>query len=420
MRSIHQKIIIVTLALIAIAWTSWQRLEWVDDKRWVPAQAEVINRPMLAAGLYLQSLGIPVSRIVDQKRFDDIPDSVGTVFVCEGKMLLSNSHYWELNYWVSQGGHLVINASGGGQLTDQEQDEGQKAYGVRSVPIARIYRELGIQAGNANATQDCWRQDIDFEPDGSNKPRDVADMEDALENLAQLINGASSPVDTFETVHYRGALPGFQKARSAVVEFEAANWLEFDEQLEPQWRWQTDRGTQLLSTKVGEGRVTVMSDFSPFFNASIGMKDNAFALQAIAQYGNTEGTAVWFHERELAFPSLASVLWKRSPELVLCFLLAGLLTVWALFARRVEPQNRSHHSVSQLRTQLYARAFYRWRVRDTKTFSRLLDLNPHALRQAEENESDVVKDEKFLTRSKTALLDQVRTHCRAAKRTPGG
>lgn len=413
MKSAHQKLLILSIALIALAWTAWQKLEWVEERSWVAAEAEVNNRPMLAAGLFLQSLGFTVSRIVDQKRFDDIPDDVETLFICEGKLQLSESHFDELQRWLAAGGHLVINSSGGGQLhTEDEEDE--QAYGIRSVPVADVHELLGIRRGNDAALQDCWRQKVDFDPESEEGAVDYTDV------VETLMNGVTLPAtDTLNTVFYEGELPGRLDSDQTKVEFEGANWLLGKSSDGVDWSWPSKRGSQLLSVRVGEGRLTVLSDFSPFFNASIGEHDNAFALQSIVQSVAATGSAVWFHERELAFPSLLSVLWKRAPETLLLIVLTIILIVWALFARRVEPRTERAISISQLRQQLYAVALYRWRVGDMEGLARALDQKKNTQQPLGDGGKANEQSAETMARSKGLLIEQARAHWHAANKLRG-
>lgn len=412
MKSAHQKLLILSIALIALAWTAWQKLEWVDERSWVSAEAEVNNRPMLAAGLFLQSLGFSVSRIVDQKRLDNIPDDVETLFICEGKLQLSESHFDELQRWLDAGGHLVINSSGGGQLHTDDEDE--QAYGIRSVPVADVHESLGIRRGNDAALQDCWRQKVDFDPESEG---DAVDYTDVVETL---MNGVTAPAtDALNTVFYEGELPGRLDSDQTKVEFEGANWLLGKSSDGVDWSWPSKRGSQLLSVKVGEGRLTVLSDFSPFFNAAIGEHDNAFALQSIVQSAATAGSAVWFHERELAFPSLFSVLWKRAPEALLLMVLTIILIVWALFARRVEPRTERSISISQLRQQLYAVALYRWRVGDMEGFAQALDQKKKTLQSLDGDGEANEQSAETMARSKGLLVEQAMAHWHAANKLRG-
>lgn len=413
MKSAHQKLLILSIALIALAWTAWQKLEWVEERSWVAAEAEVNNRPLLAAGLFLQSLGFSVSRIVDQKRFDEIPDDVETLFICEGKLQLSESHFEELQRWLGAGGHLVVNSAGGGQLhTDDEDDE--RAYGIRSMPVADVHESLGIRRGNDAALQNCWRQKVNFDPESEDDSVDYAEVVEVL------MSGVPSPAtDALNTVFYEGELPGRLDAEKTKVEFEGANWMLGNSSDGVDWSWPSKRGSQLLSLRVGEGRLTVLSDFSPFFNAAIGEHDNAFALQSIVQSAATAGSTVWFHERELAFPSLFSVLWKRAPETLLLIVLTIILIVWTLFARRVEPRTNRATSTSQLRQQLYAVALYRWRVGDMAGFAQALEQKKHTQQSLEDGEASNEQSAETMARSKGLLIEQARAHWHAENKLRG-
>lgn len=411
MKSAHQKLLILSIALIALAWTAWQKFEWVEERSWVAAEAEVNNRPLLASGLFLQSLGFSVSRIVDQKRFDDIPDDVETLFICEGKLQLSESHFDELQRWLGAGGHLVINSAGGGQLHTDDGDDDEQAYGIRSMPVADVHESLGIRRGNDAALQDCWRQKVDFDPESEDGAVDYTDV------VETLMNGVTSPAtDALDTVFYEGELPGRLDSDQTKVKFEGANWLLGNSSDGVDWSWPSKRGSQLLSVRVGEGRLTVLSDFSPFFNASIGEHDNAFALQSIVQSAATAGSAVWFHERELAFPSLFSVLWKRAPDTLLLMVLTIILIVWALFARRIEPRTDRAISTSQLRQQLYAVALYRWRVGDMEGFAQALDQNKNIQQSLEDGGEANEQSAETMARSKGLLVEKARAHWRAANK----
>ena len=418
MRSSYQKILILLIALAAIAWTAWQKLEWSNEKQWVAAAAEVNKRPMLAAGLFLESQGFSVSRVINQRSFDRIPDEVGTLFVCEGKLQLSEAHYTELERWMSHGGHLVINSAGGGQLLEEDDASDRTVFDLRSKPVAELYLAQGVSVGNEAASQDCWHQAVDFEPktDDDNADTELQEAMDVVSN--NLANEAQS--ENHVPVTFTGALPGVGISRSTVVEFEGGNWLQHQAPYKARWRWQTDRGTQLLSSLYGQGRLTVMSDFSPFFNASIGTYDNAFALQQIVAAGSASNRPLlWFHERELAFPSLASVLWHKAPWAVISSLLLLSTAFWSFFGRRYEPTGDTHSSVSQLSRQLYAVGAYRWRVGNMAQISHSLLSNNKKLEAHHNRKSSAPPEQAGIHRSKTELIQQAQAHWQAANHQRG-
>lgn len=354
---------LVALAVVgAVGWSAWDKLEWLDERRWVPAEPAVEQRPMLAAGLFLQAQGFAVSRVLNQTRLDAIPDGVDTYFVCEARQRFSRAHFDEIQRWLNAGGHLVLNASGTGELMrDDDFDESQDSK-TRGLPLTQLLHQRGIENGNRAAEQNCWHQAVDFEP-----------LDDSDSDV-QAVPADDADDEALVPVAYRGALPGLDAGTSGRVVFEAANWLEGGRDAD--WVWRTERGVQLLSQPVGAGRLTVMADFSPLFNAGIGEGDNALALQALVAAHAGPDSRVWFHERELAFPSLAAVIWQRAPQLVVLALLAAVLCGWALFARRQEVAATPVSEHSQLRLQLSALAAYRWRVRDRETLGRLLQHQP--------------------------------------------
>ncbi len=411
MNANHQKILIALIAVAALFWWAWQKYEWVEEKKWIGADTELQKRPMYAAGLFLQSLDFSVARIVDQKRFDDIDDSIGTLFICEGKTLLSKKHFREIERWVRHGGHLVVNSAGGGQLNEDEDEIGQQAYGVRSMPIAQLYEDRGISLGNAAASQDCWEQEFDFEPLSASEGE--LDLSDVLEEAAAVFGQSTEQV--FEPVIYKGPLPGETEGRATAVQFEGGNWLEMDSLVQPDWQWGTERGVQLYSLPLDAGRLTVAADFSPFFNRSIGLSDNAFALQSMVEQGSPNSRDVWFHERELAFPTLSSVLWKRAPQVVLSSFTLLVAIIWLLFARRQEPASTTRSYASQLRAQLYSVAFYRWRVGDLNNLYMPLRRSPHSLNSSGDSDKDSVNQSPKFHRSKKFLVESAVSHWQSSK-----
>lgn len=410
MKFLSQKVLILLIAFAAIVWAAWQKFEWTDERQWIDADAEVVKRPMMAAGLFLESQGFAVHRVLDQRSFDDIPDTVGTLFMCEGKLSLSEQHFSELRRWVINGGHLVINSAGGGELLEDEDDVSSKTDDLRSMPVANLYQEQGIRLGNDAASQDCWQQAINFEPAGSG---------DALEQVVEAVaDSLSAADDQLAAVRYTGPLPGADSRRDMTVEFEGANWLLHEPPYSADWHWISDRGTQLLSAPYGDGQLTVMADFWPIFNAAIGQHDNAYALQQIVSAGSGQTKTVWFHERELAYPSLASVLWHRTPWVLVSALLALVFLFWMLFARRFEPSAGELSRHSQLRRQMHAVASYRWRVGDMAQLSQLLSSSTNKGPKSERKNSEAL-NEAPLRRSKAELILQAQAHWQAANTSRG-
>ncbi|MGB0867367.1 MAG: hypothetical protein ACPGSC_12725, partial [Granulosicoccaceae bacterium] len=275
-----------------------------------------------------------------------------------------------------------------------------------------LYTQLGVENGNIAAEQDCWQQEVDFEPEERAQQSSTADV---LQHLNSKINEAEEY--SFEPARYTGGLPGAEKGRATRVEFEGANWLAQESGTASSWRWKTERGNQLLSFSMGSGRLTVMSDFSPFFNMGIGLHDNAFALQSIVQAHDPLGRDIWFHERVLDFPSLFSVVWLRAPQLILIGLIALSLCVWALFARRLEASGASPSAHSQLRQQISAIAAYRWRIGDMRSFERLTQ--PVVDQTGSRTDQPLHDKHHPMPRSRALLVEAARSHWHAANPTAG-
>lgn len=389
------KVLVLALAFGGLLYAAFNAFEWDESKRWVPAQPEVRSRPLLVAGLFLQQQGFEVSRIVDRKRYDELPDTVGTLFVCEGRGEMGESQLNELQAWVLRGGHLVINSAGTGGLMSDDTEQ-QASADQSQVAVAKLHLERGISAANEAVSENCWQQDYSLEPEGN-----------SAEAAIKLFDYFADEGEHYLPAYLSESLSG--AGRDTTVAFSGANWLLQDDKGSADMHWPSNKGTQLISQPYGDGRLTVLAGFQPFFNAHIEQHDNAYALQAVVASGGRRDAEIWFQERSLDYPSLIGVFWHRAPQLFALSLLLFAALGWALFARRSEPREHRVQPVSQLRQQFHAFAFYQWRVSDTQRLTRHLH---DTIFTPDGPAGSVAENNHSKPRTKTGLIALSRAHWR--------
>jgi hypothetical protein len=120
-------------------------------------------------------------------------------------------------------------------------------------------------------------------------------------------------------------------------------------------------GHHLLQYRIGEGRLTVLSDLGPFTNAAIGDQDHAYLLARLA----AGAPQAWMLFRS-DVPALPILLWQRYPELVAALLLWLPLWLWWLTRRSGPRLGGEEPPRRNLLEHLEAAGRFAWRC-DTGT-----------------------------------------------------
>ncbi|MBK1723286.1 DUF4350 domain-containing protein [Thiocystis violacea] len=237
--------------------------------------AEARRNPLLATERFLARLDIPVESVAGRDRLWNLPPATDTLVVL-GLGPMSEERRSRLMSWLGQGGHLVVEAM---ETWNEE------------APPEDLLSDLGLR--------------LRFEPS------DAAGAGDRDEVLASV----QAP----------------DARRPAKVAFQAGFSLEGDAGDET---LATAAGrARVIQRRIGQGRLTVLSDSAFLTNAAIGDHDHAyFAAQLMAP---GDGGKVWLlYDSDM--PWLGLLLWDIAPEALASVGLLALFWLWSL-GRRLGP-----------------------------------------------------------------------------------
>ena len=289
----------------------------------VGVSAEARRNPFLAAERFLRHLGLESESIPGREYLLRPPDETGILLVNRLSPNLSPEHERALLEWIEGGGHLVVTAN-------REWDEEAEAEASGNPLLQRFGVRLRIRAPGgeeAAAEQEA--------PKTSGEAGDVKDECDPCEPLI---------------VSFPGLRDGVR------VAFQNGRWLEETAEF-ADWAIEGEEGPHLLQFRVGQGRLTVLSDHDFLVNDHIGEQDHALFLALL-----TEGERrVWLLYSS-RMPSLFTLLWRAVPYLVLSLLLLTGLWLWSLTQRTGPLLQREIRVRRNLLEHLDAAANYAWQT----------------------------------------------------------
>ncbi len=285
----------------------------------VGVSPEARRNPFLAAERFLRQLGLDAESVAGREYLLRPPAETGVLLVNRLSPDLSPDHEEALLAWMEGGGHLIVTAH-------REWDEdGERAgnpllerYGVR----------LRIQLPSE-------------EPEASQEGEDGKDSEDSKDEC--------EPCDPL-TVAFPGHRDGVR------VAFQNGRWLEETTDL-ADWAVEREDGAHLLQFRIGQGRLTVLSDHQYLVNDHIGEQDHALFLALL-----TEGERrVWLLYSS-RMPSLFTLLWRAAPYLMLSVLVLAGLWLWSQTLRTGPLLRRETRVRRNLLEHLDAAANYAWQT----------------------------------------------------------
>ena len=282
----------------------------------VGVSPEARRNRFLAAERFLGQLGLESESIAGREYLLRPPDETGVLLVNRLSPDLSPDHEQALLAWMEGGGHLIVTAH-------REWDEDGERAGN---PLLERY---GVRLRNQVPSE---------EPEDSEEGEDDEDGE-----------GDCEPCDPL-TVAFPGQRDGVQ------VAFQNGRWLEETTDL-ADWAVEGEEGAHLLQFRIGQGRLTVLSDHQYLVNDHIGEQDHALFLALL-----TEGERrVWFLYSS-RMPSLFTLLWRAAPYLMLSALALIGLWLWSQTLRTGPLLRRETRVRRNLLEHLDAAANYAWQT----------------------------------------------------------
>ncbi len=273
------------LVIAGFGWWFYTTYEPVTRTERSDMAPEARHNPLLAAQRLLERLGLQVESQSGRRFLAHPPEENGALLVRDLGAPLTQDQVDELLYWVEEGGHLIASP---GRLQSDELNR----------PLLESFGVSLVRAGHIEGME--WLEDMVREATKKDEPA-TTDI---------LLPGEGQQKLTVE----------FDERRWFSVDYDGDYWLEPEED-----------NPHLLQFAVGGGYVTFLSDSRFFDNEHIGDYDHAPLLAELtAGYDR-----VWLLYSS-QMPSLAALLWRAAPYLVVSLGLLTLLLVWRM-SRRTGP-----------------------------------------------------------------------------------
>lgn len=290
---------------------------------------EALRNPLLAAEKYMRRVGHPSQGVKGSQIFLDMPSVSDAILIRYSPSGLGREMSENLDSWVKDGGHLLV-------LPDRVDSDHPEASG--------LLEKLGIQV--KKATAECGCPDPSTKGAEDDSEREQQGSEDEQEELEDVV--ITDRVLELEiegqdiTLEYSGSPLLMDINDTAIYRIAGSHRRLYEEEKRGSWqgeptardessgrqrveRYQEEKENWLLQYRLGNGKITVISDLSNFFNGTIGARDHAFFLSWLLKNDHK----IWFLYT-IKGESLVAELWKRAPTFWVIFFLFILLWLWRM------------------------------------------------------------------------------------------
>jgi len=283
----------------------------------VGVSAEARRNPFLAAERFLRGLGLESESVPSREYLLRPPETTGVLLVNRLSPNLSPAHEQALLEWMQDGGHLIVTAN------REWDEEGERP---RNPLLERYGVRLRIQVPTEESEDAAETVQSDGDGDEDSEPY--------------------TPLPV--------SFPGYQGR--VQVAFQNSRLLEETTEL-ADWAVDGEEGAHLLQFRIGQGRLTVLSDHRFLVNDHIGEGDHALFL-ALLTAGERR---VWLLYSS-RMPSLFTLLWRAAPYLVSSALVLVGIWLWSLTLRTGPLLRRETRVRRNLLEHLDAAANYAWQT----------------------------------------------------------
>jgi hypothetical protein len=365
MKPALKRILIVALAVILLIalvgyWFTTQ-FHWVEEEIDHGFSKAAMQNNFLAAKLFLQKQGVPVSVVKNQQLLEKgswrnielKPDD--TIILVNAYKTLDEDRYYRLKDWVEAGGTLIASSQNPfvGSHT-KENDLLLDDFGIEQAPKeveekGDFFEEI---SKDLKKKEKELEEEKEFEEKLKEKDRENQDgkenkeiqKEDQTEKSEEKLNEAvkdTTPEQLTQKKKKAEIKKDYQrrcgkKKEAVTVDFVSEDkplsfdfsrenafiyydYNDVDEEDEPK-----ERSEHILYFDWGEGAVTFLSDTHIWTNQRIDCHDHAYALWSLV---NLNGR-VWILVNQDA-PSLSAIIWHKAPYGLLACILALILWLWS-------------------------------------------------------------------------------------------
>ncbi len=254
------------------------------------------ENPYHAATLFLNQSGIKTTVIKGFKENEDLSQMNGTIIITDSRRHLSQQFHEKLYDWVERGGSLMLFAEPPNKTTswldafsDDSEEDSKNDY-ILSAVGARVY-EVETEA-----------------------------KVDQVENEAENTRACDVVEDHEQSACVEINFKGIDKP--LYVEFMTFSALADDSETATA-TVRSKKGLHMAQYDIGDGLLTLVTDFHFWTNHHIQKNDHAFLLESFAENSDH----VWFlsYGRSLTFLEL---IWKYAHFLILWLTLVLVLFLW--------------------------------------------------------------------------------------------
>jgi len=269
--------ILILIVFILGAYSLYDRFEVVESVTKITLQGEARKNPLYASRIFLNRMGIPARTKQSLQGLEVLPDTNTVLLISSKRSTLSRQATNDLYAWVERGGHLIArttlpNDSFYGDVEDeksyQSSDPLQALLHIEADESIRLYKKIEIQL------------------QGSKRPLKLS-------------------------------IKGFNP-----ISYINNDLAQTDEAIK------IESNIFILRRQIGEGMITLMSDFDFIDNRNIRKADHAEILWQLT-HGLGEPDNVWLiHNDEM--PALWELIWNKAWALLITLFI--LFILWLRYA----------------------------------------------------------------------------------------
>jgi len=302
----RQHLVIALVVLIIAAGTAWwfhDTFEYRTEEKDIGFHGKARRNTYFAAERFLEKFGMEIKSLPTILDLKKMPASNDVLFIPTDRYDLAPKKVDEILEWVKQGGHLIVRARHGQKNT-------------------KLHDELFDRLGVETQVNDEYAL--------------IAVRNDEL-------------VDVYVN----------KNIENKKVSFDGDVWLLDASDAEISWQVDGEEGSHLLEYSLGEGYVTLLSDFDFIENEHIAENDHASFLYTVVHIDNTN-RKLWIIRHD-DMPSIFSLVRDKAPETITLGVIFILLWLWYT-TRRFGPVLSAERPVRRsLREHITSSGYYQWR-----------------------------------------------------------
>lgn len=375
MNPVRKKILLIGVILVllisGLGYVISSQFYWAEEEVDRGFSKSALQNDFLAAKLFLQKQGIPVSvvknqRLLEEGRWRNLelkPDD--TVILVNAYKTLDENRYYKLKDWVEAGGTLIASSQNPfvGSHTN-ENDLLLEEFGIEQAPRkveekGDFFEELSkdlkkkekeLKEKKQNKQNKQKEPSTEVEKDKSKTSEEISANEKKRELKEAYWNRCGKKKDATP-------IDFVSEEKPLMFDFSHEdNFIYYDYDELDDEGLAKERAEHFLHFDWGDGSATFVSDTHIWSNRRIDCHDHAYALWSLV---NLEGR-VWVLINQDA-PSLSAIIWQKAPYGFLACLVALCLWLWSksqshgpVFVQRVLARR-------SLAEHLYATGVLLWR-----------------------------------------------------------